>query len=149
MRTWIPSHAFLDQAHAASVLEYVIKQYDTGADLRSVPIVFAVQLKANGELVGHAGLTPSEEGVEVTFAIERAQQGKGLATEAVTALCAWATKVYPINGIYGITAKQNFAAQHVLLRAGFVKQREHKTHSERAAQAVIVFEYSKTMNSHK
>jgi DNA-binding transcriptional MerR regulator/RimJ/RimL family protein N-acetyltransferase len=142
MRTWLPSHAFRDEAHAASVLEYVIKQYDTGADPRTVPIVFAVQLKTTGELIGHAGLTPSEEGVEVTFAIERAQQHKGFATETVKTLCAWATKVYPIRRIYGITAKQNVAAQRVLLRAGFARQREQVMRSEGTRQTVIVFEYS-------
>lgn len=144
MRRWLPSHAFRDEAHAASVLEYVIKQYDTGADPRSVPIVFAVQLKTTGELVGHAGLTPSEEGVEVTFAIERAQQRKGLATEAVKVLCTWATQVYPIGRIHGITAKQNIESQRVLLKAGFAKQTDRVMRSEGTKQTVVVFEYTKT-----
>jgi MerR family transcriptional regulator, thiopeptide resistance regulator len=143
MRTWLPSHAFRDEAHSASVLEYVIKQHDTGADPRTVPIVFAVQHKTTGELVGHAGLTPSEKGVEVTFAIERAQQRKGFATEAVKALCAWATKVHPIRRIRGITAKENIASQRVLLRAGFSKQREHVMRAEGTKQMVVVFEYSR------
>jgi DNA-binding transcriptional MerR regulator/RimJ/RimL family protein N-acetyltransferase len=143
MRTWLPSHAFRDEAHAGSVLEYVIKQYDTGADPRTVPIVFAVQLKTTGELVGHAGLVPSEDGVEVTFAIEDAQQRKGFATEAVKAVCSWATSIYPIKRIYGTPAKQNIASQRVLEKAGFARQKEQETRDEGTEREVVVFEYSR------
>jgi RimJ/RimL family protein N-acetyltransferase len=142
MRTWLPSHVFRDEAHAASVLDYVIKQYDTGADPRTVPIVFAVQLKPTGDLVGHVGLIPSGEGVEVTFAIERAQQRKGFATEAVKAVCAWATGAYHITRIHGITGKQNVASQRVLQRAGIAKLREQVMCFQGTKQAVVVFEYS-------
>ena len=146
MRTWLPSHAFRDEAHAASVLEYVIKQYDAGADPSTVPIVFAVQLKATGELIGHAGLAPSGTGVEVTFAIEHAQQHKGFATEAVKALCAWATKVYPIRRVQGITAKRNLASQGGAAEGWICEAKGASDPNRRGPADGCCFRVFKTMN---
>ncbi len=142
MRTWIPSQVYQDHAHAASVLEYLIKQYDSGADPRTVPIVLPVQLKTTGEVIGHVGLSPLNEWVEIGFAVEHAQQRKGLATEAVKAVCAWATSVYPIKRIHGITAKGNVASQGVLQKAGFGNRKEQLMFMQGAEQPVVIFEYS-------
>ena len=109
MRTWLPSQVYRDEAHAASALVFLISQYDSAEDPRTVPIVFGAELKATGELVGHVGVSPFKGAVEVGFAIERAQQRKGLATEAVRAACTWATSAFPIRKILGITAARNIA----------------------------------------
>ncbi len=141
MRTWIPSQVYSDQAEAASVLEFLMSQYDTGRDPRTVPIVFGVQLKPSDELVGHVGLSPFNGAVEVGFAIERAHQRKGLATEAVRAASRWATAEFPIRKILGITAAQNIASQGVLLRAGFVCNNEQLMKFQGLEQPVCIFEF--------
>src|SRR5262245_27885235 len=123
MRLWLPSQVYRDVAHAASVLEFLISQYDTSADPRSVPLVLGVQLRTTGDLVGHVGLSPLGESVEVGFPIERSHQRKGMATEAVRGLCTWATAEFPIQTILGVTAAGNVASRGVLLRAGFRRKK--------------------------
>ncbi len=141
MRTWIPSQVYRDQAHAGSVLADLIAQYDTGEDPRTVPIVFGVEYKGTGELIGHVGLSPFYGAVEVGFAIELAHQRKGLATEAVSAACTWATTEFPIRTILGIADPRNIGSQGVLSHAGFVRTREQIMPFHGVEQAVVVFEF--------
>jgi RimJ/RimL family protein N-acetyltransferase len=143
MRTWIPSQVYRDLPHAASVLGYLISQYDTGEDPRTVPIVFGIQLRATAELVGHVGLSPFDGAVEIGYAVESSHRRKGLATEAVRAACVWATTEFPIRTILGITAARNIASQSVLLRAGFLRKRQQIMQFQGLAQPVIFFEFSK------
>jgi [ribosomal protein S5]-alanine N-acetyltransferase len=140
LRTWIPSQVYRDEAHAASVLEFLISQYDNGKDPRSVPIVFGVQLKATGELIGHVGLSPFNGMLEVGYAIEIAHQRQGFATEAVRAACTWVTRQFPIRTIVGITAVRNVPSQGVLLRAGFVRTKEQVIEFQGLEQPVVVYE---------
>ncbi len=142
MRRWLYSQVYRDQAHAASVLAYLVAQYDTGKDPKTVPLVLGVQLRNTGELVGHVGLSPLGEAVEIGFAIEQAQQGKGFATEAVRAMCTWANATFPIQSILGLTAPQNFASQKVLLRAGFQRKMERVMRFQGSEQPVVFFEFS-------
>src|SRR3972149_5117125 len=124
MRTWLPSQAYRDEAHAASVLASLISQYSVPGDPRIGPYVLGVQVRSAGELVGHVGFGPRGDAVEVGFATESAHQGKGIATEAVRAACEWAAEAFSLATILGVTAARNTAAQSVLLRAGFLRQRE-------------------------
>ena len=142
MRTWLHSQVYRDEAHAASVLAFLISQYDTGTDPRIAPLVLGIQLRTTGELIGHVGLSALGESVEVGFAIERCHQRKGFATEAVRAICKWATTELPIQTILGITAIDNIASQGVLLRAGFLRAKEKIMRFQGSEQTVIVFEFS-------
>jgi RimJ/RimL family protein N-acetyltransferase len=142
MRTWIPSQVYRDEAHAGSVLAFLISQYHTGEDPRTVPIVLGVQLKATGKLVGHVGLSPFDGAVEIGYAIEQAQQRRGFATEAVRAACTWATSEFPIRNILGITAARNIASQGVLLHAGFRHKEERIMQFQGSEQPVLIFEFS-------
>jgi ribosomal-protein-alanine N-acetyltransferase len=142
MKAWIPSQVYRDEAHAGSVVMFLISQYASGGDPRTVPIVLGVQLKATAELVGHIGLSPFNEAVEVGYAIEGVHQRKGFATEAVRAACAWATSEFPINTILGISAAQNVASQGVLLRAGFRREKEQIMPFQGAEQRVFIFQFS-------
>lgn len=142
MRTWLPSQVYRDELHAASVLKFLISQYETSGDPRIVPLVLGVELKATCDLVGHVGLSPLEESVEIGFAVELCQQRKGIATEAVRAMCAWAARSFALQKILGITALQNKPSQGVLLRAGFLRKKEQAMRFQGTEQSVLFFEYS-------
>lgn len=142
LRAWLPSQVYRDEAHAASVLVFLISQYSDPADPRVGPYVLGVELKSTGELVGHVGLSRFGEAVEVGFAIESCHQRKGIATEAVRAACHWACDVFQLEIILGITAARNVASQGVLLRAGFSRQKDEVMRFQGLEQPVIFFAFS-------
>jgi ribosomal-protein-alanine N-acetyltransferase len=142
MRDWLPSQVYRDEAHAASVLAFLISQYDFPADPRRGPFVLGVQLRVTGDLIGHVGLSPFGNAVEVGFAIESAHQRRGFATEAVRAICEWATGVFSIPTVVGVTAVQNVASQGVLMKAGFVRQHESVMRFQGLEQSVVSFAFA-------
>lgn len=119
---WLPSQIYRDLEHATAVVEFLIAQYGTPGDPRRGPFVLAIEHAADGVLVGHVGLSPLDDDVEIGFAIAEAYQGRGLATEAVSAATRWAFGAYALPRIVGITAADNLASQRTLLRAGFVHE---------------------------
>jgi ribosomal-protein-alanine N-acetyltransferase len=143
MRVWLPSQVYRDEAHAVSVLAALIANYRVPADPKVEPYVLGVQLRSNGELVGHVGLGPWGDAVEVGFAIENAHQRKGIATEAVRAVCRWASDSFSLETILGITAAQNVASQAVLVRAGFIRQKEEVMRFQGLEQPVKWFAFSR------
>lgn len=142
MRAWLPSQVYRDESHAASVLAYLIAQCRVPADPRVGPYVLGVQLRSTGELVGHVGLSPWGEAVEVGFAVESSHQRKGIATEAVGAACLWASDVFSLEVILGITAARNVASRGVLLRAGFAWQKDEVLRFQGLEQPVMFFAFS-------
>lgn len=147
MRTWLPSQVYRDEAHAASVVAFLISQYRVPGDPRIGPYVLGIEARSSGELIGHVGLSPLGEDVEIGFAIEESHQRRGLATEAVRAACQWAVGAFSITTILGVTAARNSASQGVLLRAGFSRQREEVMRFQGVEQTVIVFAYDWTRRS--
>jgi RimJ/RimL family protein N-acetyltransferase len=143
MRTWLPSQVYRDEAHAASVLAFLISQYSIPADPKIGPYVLAVQVGNADDLIGHVGFSPLGDAVEVGFAIERAHQKKGIATEAVRAACEWAADAFSIATVLGVTSAQNNAAQNVLLRAGFAPQKEEVMRFQGLEQPVIFFAFAR------
>lgn len=143
MRTWLPSQVYRDEAHAASVLASLISQYSVPGDPRLGPYVLGVQARSAGELVGHVGFGPLGEAVEVGFAIEGVHQRNGIATAAVRAACEWAADAFAIATIVGVTAARNSASQGVLLRAGFVRQKDEVMRFQGLEQSVIFFAFDR------
>ena len=141
MRTWLWSQVYRDEAHAASVLAFLISQYSI-ADPAIAPYVLGVQFRESSELIGHVGFSPLYDAVEVGFAIESAYQRKGIATEAVRAACEWVVKEFSLATIIGVTAAQNSASQGVLLRAGFAWQKDEVMCFQGREQAVVFFAFA-------
>ncbi len=139
MRKWIPTQVYRDEAHAASTLAFLAAQCRADIDLTTSPCVLGIELKATGALVGHVGLSPLDGEVEVGFAVEHSQQGKGIATEAVRALCEWAAVKFPEIRIIGIAARENLASQRVLERSGFQRQSEKTMLFQGSYEPVVVF----------
>lgn len=132
MKLWIPDQVYQDINEAEEVLDFLMKQYDSSEGPKQVPIVFAVCLEKNGELIGHAGLSPVDEGVEIGYAIEEAQQRNGFATAAISALCQWGKSFYQLERILAIVAAENVASCRALEKAGlaFVEEKERRLHGK-------------------
>ena len=146
MRTWLPDQVYRDERHAASVLAFLISQYSVPADPRIGPYVLGVQAAGADDLIGHVGFSPLGDAVEVGFAIERAHQRKGIATEAVRAACEWAADAFSIASLLGVTSAQNNAAQSVLLHAGFARLKEEVMRFQGLEQRVIFFAFARMMH---
>ena len=142
MRARLPSQVYRDEAHAASVVAFLIARYRDPADPRLGPYVLGVELAVSAELIGHVGLSPLDGGVEVGFAIAQAHQRQGLATAAVRAACEWAANAFALPKILGIAAADNMASHGVLLQAGFVRKADRAMHFQGREQAVACFEFT-------
>ncbi len=128
MKHWIPDQVYADENEASEVLGFLINCY-TEADPTNKPFVLGIVLKSTGELIGHAGLSPLDNGeVEIGYAVEEKHQGKGYATEAVRALSEFGIGQYGFTRIYGVVDARNSASVKVLGKAGyrFIKQEIRK-----------------------
>lgn len=64
---------------------------------------------------------PQDGAVEIAYAIEPGQQGKGYATHAARALAAYAFASGQVRVVRAHTLPEGFASQRVLLKSGFEK----------------------------
>lgn len=142
MRNWLSNQVYNNEAHAAAVLTFLMSQYETSGNPENVPLVLGVQLKSSFDLVGHVGLSPLNNSVEVGFAIEQCQQRNGFASEAVRAMCLGAKAAFSIPAIIGVTDPNNIASQRTLLRAGFIRKQQRVMKFQGEAQTVFIFELS-------
>jgi RimJ/RimL family protein N-acetyltransferase len=139
-RRWLPSQVCRDAAHAAELTNWLIQQFDLRVTPTTNAFVFGVEEKTSGRLVGHVGLSPLFDSVEVGFGIAAAVQGKGYAKEAVTMACKWAFRQFSLPAILGVTDYGNVASQRVLARCGFRKTEERLMRMQGAERRVVIFE---------
>ena len=86
---------------------------------------FALQERQTGAFVGDCGLRIMEHDqrlAQIGYTVERRFWNRGLATEAVTALTAYAFDSFPLHRITGSVDPRNIASCRVLEKAGFVKE---------------------------
>jgi RimJ/RimL family protein N-acetyltransferase len=119
LRAWIPDQVYADEQQARDVVGYLIAQCDNPLAPRQAPFVLGVCLPDDGELVGHVGLSPMGDAVEIGYAIDDAHHGKGLATAAVAAMTEWGLRTFALDTVVGIVATANVASCRVLEKAGF------------------------------
>ncbi|PKL50091.1 MAG: hypothetical protein CVV42_03635 [Candidatus Riflebacteria bacterium HGW-Riflebacteria-2] len=119
MKTWIPDQVYRDATHAGEVLEFLISQYHSNISPYQEPLVLGVCLAEAGELIGHVGISPLQEEVEIGYAIEERYHGKGYATMAVRAMCDWALAVFSLPRLLGVVAAENHSSCRVLEKVGF------------------------------
>ena len=147
-RKWLPSQVYRDEAHAASRVDWLIRQFDLQMTPKTNAFVFGVEDKATARLIGHVGLSPLFDGVEVGFGIATLEQGKGYATEAVSRACAWGFERFSLLAILGVTDEENVASQRVLRRCGFRKKEEKIMRLQGVERSVIIFELTEK-NAHQ
>lgn len=101
MRLWIPDQVYEDEAKAEGVIKFLSAQYSNPPQPQTAPYVLGIELRKSCELIGHVGLSRANNEIEIGYAIEEKYQGKGYATEAVSAISDWAIKKVklPYNAI--------------------------------------------------
>jgi RimJ/RimL family protein N-acetyltransferase len=85
--------------------------------------VYQVLLHETGEVIGGVGfIHPPESGaVEVGYGLADSARGRGLASEALRAVAAWAAE-HGVTLVVAMTATDNVASQRVVERVGFVRR---------------------------
>ena len=148
-RAWLPSQVYRDEQHAATAIKYLIEQFDLNARPTTNAFVFGVEKKVTGGLIGHVGLSPLFETVEVGFGIATSEQGKGYATEAVASVCAWGLERFSMPAIVAVTDEENAASQAVLIRCGFSRKEKTRMRLQGVERPAIIFEIrNKEPNQH-
>lgn len=141
-RRWLPSQVYRDKRQAAVGVKYLIKQFDLRTNPKTNIFVFGIQKRATGRLIGHVGLSPLFNTVEVGFGIAESEQGKGYATEAVSRACVWALGQFSLPAILGVTDAGNLASQRVLLRSGFRRKEEKRMRFQGVERPVVIYEFT-------
>src|SRR5207247_10707382 len=67
-RKWLPSQVYRDEAHAASAVDWLIRQFDLQMTPQTNAFVFRVADRATARLIGYFGLGPLVDCVEPRFA---------------------------------------------------------------------------------
>jgi ribosomal-protein-alanine N-acetyltransferase len=143
MKKWIPDQVYADENETRGVLEFLISCYEK-PDPKVKPFVLGIELKGTGELIGHAGLSPlNDGGVEIGYAIEEKYQGKGYATDAVKALSEYAISHFGLKNIIGVVDSMNTGSLRVLEKAGykFVKEEFRNAFGRSALCRIYEFSY--------
>ncbi|MBT4762897.1 MAG: GNAT family N-acetyltransferase [Bdellovibrionaceae bacterium] len=123
---WMPDQVYKDEEETAGVLDFLITQYQGSLKPDEKPLVLAIVLKNTNELIGHVGLSPYKNNIEVGYAISDEYCGKGYATEAVTSLVNWALSNLETHKILGVVASENIGSRRVLEKSGFLFNNESK-----------------------
>jgi RimJ/RimL family protein N-acetyltransferase len=85
------------------------------ARIRADPDVTMLAVTLDGKLVGSIGSFVMEGETDITYWVDRAFWGQGIAGRAVAAFLA----VQPVRPLYGRAASDNLGSLKVLRRAGF------------------------------
>lgn len=83
--------------------------------------MWIAEAKSTGRLVGQCGLFPAEgkgPEIEIAYHFDKAQWGKGYATEAAAAVLAQALGPVGLDHVIGIVMPENIASCRVLEKAG-------------------------------
>ena len=82
--------------------------------------LWMIILPATETLAGWCGLRPSNSPIEpeLLFGLAAGNQGRGIATEAVRAVLAYALALPNIQSVWAATSENNFASAAVMKRAG-------------------------------
>ncbi len=124
MRNWMPDQVLANEENASELLNYLISQYRDLQSPAKAPCVLGVCLQQSGALIGHVGLSPLRGQVEIGYAIENDQQGRGFATQAVSAMARWGHATFGSPIILGIVASGNRGSCRVLEKSGFTLAQE-------------------------
>jgi ribosomal-protein-alanine N-acetyltransferase len=82
--------------------------------------MFGIRYREADEAVGWAGLQPLEQTgeIEVGYAFGKGEWGRGLATEAATAVLAWGFRERGLDRIVAVATPENAASRRVMDKLG-------------------------------
>lgn len=117
-RRWVEDYPTEGDVVVASIALEAAEHYDESAAFG----VLQMRWAATGEAIGGIGFlsAPAEDGsAEIGYGLAESFRRRGLATEAVRAVCAWAAD-QDVRSIVALTALDNGASQSVLVACGFL-----------------------------
>ncbi|MES2960419.1 MAG: GNAT family N-acetyltransferase [Pseudomonadota bacterium] len=114
---WVGDGHALTQAQCAEWLDVT----DSNLRLRGYGMSALVE-RGSDEVVGFCGLVHpgGQPEAEIKYALKRAHWGRGLATEAATAMLAYGAGAHGIGLVIATATPANIASHRVLLKAGMV-----------------------------
>ena len=105
--------------------------------------LWAVELKATGEMIGQCGLTMQDiegrEALEIGYLFEKAHWHRGYATEAAAACKIYAFEVLHAESVCSIIRDTNTASQNVAKRNGMRETERFTKHYYHTDMPHIVF----------
>lgn len=138
-RIGLPSQVYRDLDHARSEVEYLVSQYASPGNPKQGPYVLAIEHRDSSTLIGHIGLSPLDDDVEIGFSIAESFQRQGLATEAIDAASHWAFERFALDQILAITSATNTASRRTLLRSGFIYEGDKTMRFQGIDETVSVY----------
>jgi len=107
---------------------------------------FALELRATGEFIGGMGLTlvPRCHRAEAGYWLGQPYWGRGLATEALSALLRFGFEELKLNKIHATHHADNPASGRVMLKNGMVKEGELAQHARRDGRYHDLWQYRLT-----
>jgi len=100
--------------------QWVIGYFMRHADLHGFG-VWALEDKASGTLIGHAGLEfipNAQDEIEIAYTLAKAYWGRGLATEAARASLSYGFEALNLPEIYALAFPENAASQNIMRKLG-------------------------------
>ena len=111
---WRP-HRTLADAHRAMAAR--LTGLETGSEYS-----WLLSLRTDASIVGIISAWPSEWDVEIGFALGRESWGRGLMTEAVRCIVAWAFEPAQVTRVWATCDAENLASARVLEKAGLQRE---------------------------
>ena len=107
---------------------------------------FAIELRATGEFIGGIGLTLERRfhRAEAGYWLGQPHWGRGLASEALSALLRFGFEELRLNKIYATHLAGNPASGRVMLKNGMVKEGELVQHTRRDGEYHDLWQYRLT-----
>ena len=112
---WVGDGRPLIRAQCEEWIDVTLRNYAT----RGYGMVALIE-RATGEAIGFCGLVhpDGQPEAEIKYALRRDHWGRGLATEAATALLAWGASALGLQQVIATTALENTDSHRVLLKIG-------------------------------
>jgi RimJ/RimL family protein N-acetyltransferase len=111
---WRP-HRTLADSHRAMVAR--LKGLETGEEFS-----WLLSLRTDGSILGIISAWPGEREAEIGFALGRRFWGRGLMTEAVRSVVAWAFEPAQVIRVWATCDAENLASAKVLEKAGLQRE---------------------------
>jgi len=121
-RRWLSNQVTETVDKTTELLKYLVSEYGKVSVLLNCDFVLGIEELETGLLVGHVGLSPFKNDIEVGFGISTLHQGKGYATEAVLAVSQWALSDCGLSSIVGLVDIKNLGSKRVLEKSGFIHE---------------------------
>jgi ribosomal-protein-alanine N-acetyltransferase len=120
LRQFLPDQVYETEKAASDVVDMLMANYARAeVSLAGTVCVLGVCLNDTSELIGHVGLSPLDDQMEIGYAISEQHQGNGYATQAVKSMTQWAMNSGGLSNIVAIVDSINVPSCRVLENAGY------------------------------